>query len=84
MKEDNKKEKGEVTRRDFLTGAGAAVVGAAVGAGIAYPLASDGGGTETITTTKVVESTKTVEVPTTVVSTVPGGTVTETKTAAGA
>jgi aerobic-type carbon monoxide dehydrogenase small subunit (CoxS/CutS family) len=80
VKEDNKKEKGEVTRRDFLTGAGAAVVGAAVGAGIAYPLAS--GGTETVTTTDVVENTKTVEVPTTVVSTVPGGTVTETKTAA--
>ena len=78
MKEDNKKEKGEVTRRDFLTGAGAAVVGAAVGAGIAYPLAS--GGTETVTTTDVVENTKTVQVPTTVVSTVPGGTVTETTT----
>jgi aerobic-type carbon monoxide dehydrogenase small subunit (CoxS/CutS family) len=80
VKEDNKKEKGEVTRRDFLTGAGAAVVGAAVGAGIAYPLAS--GGTETVTTTDVVENTKTVQVPTTVVSTVPGGTVTETTTAA--
>jgi aerobic-type carbon monoxide dehydrogenase small subunit (CoxS/CutS family) len=80
MTEDRKKEKGEVTRRDFLTGAGAAVVGAAVGAGIAYPLASDGGGSETVTTTKVVENTKTVEVPTTIVSTAPGGTVTETTT----
>jgi aerobic-type carbon monoxide dehydrogenase small subunit (CoxS/CutS family) len=83
MKEDikNKKEKGEVTRRDFLTGAGAAVVGAAVGAGIAYPLASGGGGTETVATTDVVTNTKTVEVPTTITNTVPGGDTTLTQTA---
>jgi hypothetical protein len=31
-------EKGEVSRRDFLVGAGAVVVGGAIGAGITYPL----------------------------------------------
>ncbi len=34
MKEDKEKEKGEVSRRDFLVGAGAVVVGGAIGAGI--------------------------------------------------
>jgi aerobic-type carbon monoxide dehydrogenase small subunit (CoxS/CutS family) len=80
MKEDKEKEKGEVTRRDFLIGGGAAVVGAAVGAGIAYPLASGKTETEVVTTTKTVASTTTVEVPTTVTSTVTGGTVTDTTT----
>ena len=59
MKEDKEKEKGEVSRRDFLISAGAITVGAA-GLGA---LAGCGGGTETVTTTKV--ST----VPTTVTST---------------
>jgi len=37
VKEDkDKKERGEVSRRDFLVGAGAVVVGGAIGAGIAY------------------------------------------------
>ncbi len=52
MSEKDKKESGEVSRRQFLTGAGLIVGGAAIGAGIAYPLASDGDGgtiTETVT-----------------------------------
>ncbi len=36
--EDRKKEKGEISRRDFLNDAGFVVGGAAIGAGIAYPL----------------------------------------------
>jgi len=75
LKEDkDKKERGEVSRRDFLIGAGAVVVGGAVGAGIAYPLASGGDGEVTTVT-----SVKTV--PTTVTTTATGGagaTVTET------
>jgi carbon-monoxide dehydrogenase small subunit len=41
MSEEDKKESGEVTRRQFLTGAGLVVGGAAIGAGIAYPLAPE-------------------------------------------
>jgi trimethylamine-N-oxide reductase (cytochrome c) len=73
---DNKDkiERGEVSRRDFLVGAGAVVVGGAIGAGITYPLVAGKGG-------EVVTTTKTVSVPTTVTSTVGGGaTVTDTKT----
>jgi len=33
-------EKGQVSRRDFLMGAGAFVIGGAIGAGITYPLAA--------------------------------------------
>ncbi len=56
---DKEKEKGEVSRRDFLVGAGAVVVGGAIGAGIAIPLAGKGDGE---VTTKTVEVTKTVSV----------------------
>ena len=45
MSEKDKKESGEVTRREFLKDAGFLVGGAAIGVGIALPLASDGGGT---------------------------------------
>jgi len=65
------KESGEVSRRDFLVGAGTVVVGGAIGAGL---LSGCG---ETVTTTVKETSTKTV--PTTV--TAPG--TTETKTVAG-
>jgi len=65
------KEPGEVSRRDFLVGAGTVVVGGAIGAGL---LSGCG---ETVTTTVKETSTKTV--PTTV--TAPG--TTETKTVAG-
>jgi len=70
---DELKKSGEVTRRDFLVGAGTVVVGGAIGAGL---LSSCG---ETVTTTVKETSTKTV--PTTI--TAPGTTVTETKTVAG-
>jgi trimethylamine-N-oxide reductase (cytochrome c) len=56
----DKKERGEVSRRDFLVGAGAVVVGGAIGAGIAYPLASGGDGA-TVTTTKLSTITTTVD-----------------------
>lgn len=77
MKEDKKKERGEVSRRDFLVGAGAVVVGGAIGAGITYPLVAGKGDGEVVTTTK------TVSVPTTVTTTVMDGataTVTDTVT----
>ncbi|MFA5605446.1 MAG: molybdopterin-dependent oxidoreductase [Dehalococcoidales bacterium] len=64
------KKTSEVTRRDFLVGAGTVVVGGAVGAGL---LSGCG---ETVTTT--VKETTTKTVPTTI-----GTTVTETKTVAG-
>ena len=38
----NKKERGEISRRDLLIGAGAVVIGGAIGAGITYPIASSG------------------------------------------
>jgi len=40
--EEMKQEAGEISRRQFLTGAGLVVGGAAIGAGIAYPLAPKG------------------------------------------
>jgi len=73
VKEDkDKKERGEVSRRDFLVGAGAVVVGGAIGAGITYPLVKgDGGEVTTVTQVKTV--------PTTVTTTAgAGATVTET------
>jgi len=76
VKEDKRNEKGEVSRRDFLVGAGAVVVGGAIGAGITYPLVAGKGG-------EVVTTTKTVSVPTTVTSTTTvggGATVTSTVT----
>jgi len=36
--EKDKREKGEVSRRDFLAGTGAIVIGGVIGAGITYPL----------------------------------------------
>jgi len=79
-KDKDKKERGEVSRRDFLIGAGAVVVGGAVGAGITYPLVAGKGDGGVVTTTKV----STVTVPTTVTSTVGAGeTVTVTSTAGG-
>jgi len=74
MKKD-KHEKGEVSRRDFLIGAGAVVVGGAIGAGITYPLVA---GKEK-EVEKTVEVTKTIDVAgPTVTSTAPGTTVTST------
>jgi anaerobic selenocysteine-containing dehydrogenase len=52
--DEEKKQSGEVTRRDFLVGAGTVVVGGAIGAG----LLSSCKGEETVTTT--LEKTKTV------------------------
>jgi hypothetical protein len=72
---DKKREFGEVSRRDFLIGAGSVVVGGAIGAGITYPLVA---GKEGEVTTKTVETVKTVTVPTT--TTVAAETVTTTKT----
>jgi xanthine dehydrogenase YagT iron-sulfur-binding subunit len=40
MSEEDKKESGEISRRQFIAGAGMVVGGAAVGAAIAYPIAS--------------------------------------------
>jgi hypothetical protein len=78
VKEDKKKERGEVSRRDFLVGAGAVVVGGAIGAGITYPLVAGKGDGEVVTTTK------TVSVPTTVTTTVgDGATATVTTTVGG-
>jgi len=70
---EEKKQPSEVSRRDFLVGAGTVVVGGAIGAGL---LSGCG---ETVTTTVKETSTKTV--PTTI--TAPGTTVTETKTVPG-
>ncbi len=63
MSEKDKKESGEVTRREFLKDAGFVVGGAAIGAGIAWPLVSDGDG-ETITVKETITVTETVDVPT--------------------
>jgi len=75
----DKREKGEVSRRDFLVGAGAVVVGGAIGAGITYPLVKGDGG-EVVTTTKV----STVSVPTTVTTTAGGGATVTTTVGGGA
>jgi hypothetical protein len=72
---DKKRESGQVSRRDFLIGAGSVIVGGAIGAGITYPLVA---GKEGEVTTKTVETVKTVTVPTT--TTVAADTVTTTKT----
>ncbi len=73
---EEQNQSGEVSRRDFLVGAGTVVVGGAIGAGL---LSSCKGETTTVTQT----TTKTV--PTTVTTTVGGAgtTVTETKTVGG-
>ena len=63
---EEEKQAGGVSRRDFLVGAGTVVVGGAVGSGL---LSSCKG--ETVTTTVVQTSTKTV--PTTITVTQPGG-----------
>ena len=80
-------EKGEVSRRDFLVGAGAVVVGGAIGAGITYPLVSGKGGGEvtTVTSVKTVPTTVTSTVGggATVTTTLPGSTKTVTTTAGG-
>jgi len=74
LKTEETKQSGEVSRRDFLVGAGTVVVGGAVGAGL---LSSCNGGEEkTVTTTKTVEKTVTVSDGAT-------ATVTETKTVGG-
>jgi len=77
-KDKDKLEKGEVSRRDFLVGAGAVVVGGAIGAAITYPLVKGDGG-EVVTTTKV----STVSVPTTVTTTAGGAGQTVTTTVGG-
>jgi len=73
---DKNKEKGEISRRNFLIGAGAVVIGGAIGAGITYPLVAGKEG-------EVTTVTKTVSVPTTITSTAPGTTVTTTATVDG-
>jgi len=75
-KNEEKKQSGEVSRRDFLVGAGTVVVGGAIGAGILSGC-SGGGTTETIVST--VPTTKTVT--TTVQGGTGGATATVTKTA---
>jgi aerobic-type carbon monoxide dehydrogenase small subunit (CoxS/CutS family) len=77
VKEDKKKERGEISRRDFLVGAGAVVVGGAIGAGITYPLVAGKGEAETVTTIK------TVSLPTTITTSVAAPTVTTTETVGG-
>jgi hypothetical protein len=79
LKKDKAKvERGEVSRRDFLIGAGSVIVGGAIGAGITYPLVA---GKEGEVTTKTVEVSKTVTAPaTTITTTVAADTVTTTKT----
>jgi trimethylamine-N-oxide reductase (cytochrome c) len=60
--EETKKQAGEVSRRDFLVGAGAVVVGGAA-AGVGYGVTNKSGGagiTTTVETTKTVEKTVTV------------------------
>ena len=52
--EEKNKESGEVSRRQFLTGAGLVVGGAAIGAGVAWPLAP----TEEVEVEKIVEVEK--------------------------
>ncbi|MFZ7132834.1 MAG: molybdopterin-dependent oxidoreductase [Eubacteriales bacterium] len=59
LKEENK-QSDNVSRRDFLVGAGTVVVGGAISAGLLS--SCDGGETTTITTTKTVEKTSTVTV----------------------
>jgi molybdopterin guanine dinucleotide-containing S/N-oxide reductase-like protein len=56
---ENKKQTGDVTRRDFLVGAGTVVVGGAIGAGLLS--SCNGGETQTVvqTTTKTVPTTVT-------------------------
>ncbi len=73
---EEKKQSGEVSRRDFLVGAGTVVVGGAIGAGL---LSSCGDG-ETKTVTTTVEKTKTVEKTTTIGG---DGAVTVTETVGG-
>jgi hypothetical protein len=81
-KEKDKIERGEISRRDFLIGAGSVVVGGAIGAGITYPLVA--GKEKEVVTTKTVEVSKTVTAPaTTVTTTVAADTVTTTKTVGG-
>jgi hypothetical protein len=53
---EEKKQSGEVSRRDFLVGAGTVVVGGAIGAG----LLSSCDGNEEKTVTATIEKTKTV------------------------
>lgn len=48
-KEEKNRESGQVSRREFLVGAGFLAGGAAIGAGIAYPLASGGEDGEDVT-----------------------------------
>ncbi len=80
------KQSGDVSRRDFLVGAGTVVVGGAVGAGLLS--SCSGGETKTVTTTKTVEKTVTTTVggsgAVTITETTTvggsGATVTETKT----
>ncbi len=72
---EENKQSGEVSRRDFLVGAGTVVVGGAIGAGL---LSSCDGGEKTVTTT--VEKTKTV---TTVLGDGATATVTETTSVGG-
>jgi trimethylamine-N-oxide reductase (cytochrome c) len=57
---DETKQSGEVTRRDFLVGAGTVVVGGAIGAGM-LSSCSDGE-TKTVTTTKTVDKVSTVTI----------------------
>lgn len=78
MTEEEKKESGEITRREFIKDAGFVVGGAVIGAGITYPLVPREA-VETIEV-EVPGPTVTVEVPgPTVTVEVPGPTVTVSK-----
>jgi len=79
---EEKKQSGEVSRRDFLVGAGSVIVGGAIGAGIAYPLAKGDEGETTKTIVSTVPTTKTV--PTTVTTTIGEGQTVTTTVGTGA
>lgn len=78
-KNEEKKQSGEVSRRDFLVGAGTVVVGGAIGAGILSGCTTRDA--STVTTT--VETTKTVEKTTTIDGGGATTTVTQTTTLQG-
>ncbi len=71
----DKEQSGEVSRRDFLIGAGTVVVGSTVGAGLLSSCTK--GEATTVTTTKTVEKTTTID------GNGAASTVTETKTVGG-
>jgi hypothetical protein len=68
-KDEEKKQSGEMSRRDFLAGAGVVVAGGAVGGGLLAGCGTESA-TETIEVIKTKTETKMVEVPMTLTETV--------------